>query len=111
MPPQPSAEEIQQKERKELIQYAEGVAEEAKSYQQEIIKRQVDKKEEKELSKMGWEEKFVPEYAKGQFAPPSNTKKKSTMKLLKVMRRFVEKKMTSQKLTNSYLFFLDLTTQ
>ena len=27
-----------------------------------------------------------------------------TMKLLKVMRRFVEKKMTSQKLTNSYLF-------
>lgn len=69
MPPQPSPEEVQQKERKELIQYAENVAEEAKSYQNEIIKKQIDKKEEKELSKMGWEEKFVPEYAKGQFAP------------------------------------------
>ena len=69
--PQPTPEEIAQKERKELIQYAEGVAEEAKSYQQEIIKKEIDKTEAKELSKMGWEEKFVPEYAKGQFAPLS----------------------------------------
>lgn len=69
MPKGPSAEEIQQKERKELIEYAEGVAEQAKSYQNEIIEKQVDKKEAKELSKMGYEEKFVPEYAKGDFAP------------------------------------------
>lgn len=64
MPPQPSAEEVAQKERKELIQYAESVADEAKSYQQEIIQKQIDKKESIELSKMGWEEKFVPEVAK-----------------------------------------------
>ena len=69
MPAGPSAEEIQQKERKDLIQYAEGVAEEAKSYQNEIIEKQIDKKEAKELSRMGYEEKFVPEYAKGDFAP------------------------------------------
>ena len=47
-----------------MIQYAENVADEAKAYQQEIIQKQIDKKEEAALSKMGWEEKFVPEVAK-----------------------------------------------
>mgnify|MGYP000341749382 CR=1 FL=1 len=47
-----------------MIQYAENVAEEAKAYQHEIVAKQIDKKESKELSKMGWEEKFVPEFAK-----------------------------------------------
>ena len=40
------------------------MADEAKAYQQEIIQKQIDKKEQAALSKMGWEEKFVPEVAK-----------------------------------------------
>ena len=68
-PPQPSAEEIAQKERKELIQYAENVADEAKEYQEELRAKEIDKKEAKELSKMGWEEKFTPEYVKAKYDP------------------------------------------
>lgn len=63
VPKGPSPEEIAEKERKELIQYSARVADEAKSYQQELKNKEAEQKEAKALSKMGYDEKFKPEYA------------------------------------------------
>ena len=62
-PKQPSPEETAEKERKALLSYATGVAEDAKAYQQELKGKEIARREEKELAMMGYEEKFTPEYA------------------------------------------------
>jgi sRNA-binding protein len=63
MPKPPPPEEVAEKERQALISYSAGVAAEAKAYQEELKNQDAAKKEAKELAKMGYEEKFKPEYA------------------------------------------------
>ena len=63
VPKQPSPEEVAEKERQALISYSAKVADDAKSYQQELKKKEVEHKEAKELAKMGYEEEFTPTYA------------------------------------------------
>lgn len=62
-PKQPSPEEIAEKESKELIKYSARVADEAKAYQQELKSQESEQREAKALAKMGYEEKFKPEFA------------------------------------------------
>lgn len=62
-PKQPSSEELAIKERQELISYAESVTENATAFQAELKKKEIDRKEDKELAKMGRDDVFRPVYA------------------------------------------------
>ena len=62
VPAGPSPEEIALQERAALVAYSAGVADAAGAYQQELKDKDAAAKEQRELSTMGYEEKFRPVY-------------------------------------------------
>ena len=71
VPPGPTPEEIALQERAALVAYSAGVADAAKAYQQELKDKEAATKEQQELSKMGYEEKFQPIYAERPWTHPA----------------------------------------
>lgn len=63
VPKPPPPEEVAEKERQALISYSARVAADAKAYQEQLKSDETAKQEQKDLSKMGYEDTFKPEYA------------------------------------------------
>jgi len=84
VPAGPTPEEIALQERAALVAYSAGVADAANAYQQELKDKDAAAKEQQELSKMGYEEKFRPVYRNEDVETPSTHPALPSTKLLQL---------------------------
>ena len=84
VPAGPTPEEIALQERAALVAYSADVADAAKAYQQELKDKDAAAKEQRELSAMGYEEKFQPVYRNEEVERPSKRPALPDIKLLQL---------------------------